>query len=266
MDFGLSNKIALVTGGSHGIGQAIALALAGEGCNVAICARNSDRPGFRGKLEETATEIRAKGVDALAISADVLVAEDIKSVQEAVIEKWGTVHLLVNNAGGGGSWGGSVVEETEDQIWLDVYAKNALAASRFTMWAIPHMRKQKWGRVVTISSSHGREAGSRAWYNVAKAAEVALMKNLGLNHDLARDGITFNTVAPGAIMLPDTGWFYEKEKNPAEFDQIVDKQFPLGRMGTPEEVASVVLFVCSEQATLVNGAAITVDGGESRSF
>ena len=172
----------------------------------------------------------------------------------------------MNNVGGGGSWGSSVVEETEEQIWLDVYSKNALASVRFTMWAIPYMRKQKWGRVVTISSIYGREGGGRPWFNMAKAAEMGLMKTLALNHDLARDGITFNTVASGAIMVSDTGWAFQKEKDPLEFENMVDRQFPLGRLGIPEEVASVVAFVCSEQASLLTGAVIAVDGGESKSF
>ena len=266
MDFGLSNKFALVTGGSHGIGRCIAHALADEGCNVAICARNSERPGYQGKLEETVTEIKARGVQGLALNADVMIPEDIEAVQQAVIEEWGTIHILVNNVGGGGSWGSPVVEKTEDQVWWDVYSKNALVATRFTMWAIPYMRKQKWGRVVTTSSIDGREGGGRPWYNMAKAAQISLMKNLGLNHTLARDGITFNSVAPGSIMVPDTGWELQRDRDPAGFAEMVDQQFPLGRLGTPEEVAAVVLFVCSEQATLVNGAAIAVDGGESRAF
>jgi len=263
---GIEGKFALVTGGSHGIGRSIALALADEGCNVAICARNSDRPGYLGQLDETVAEIKARGVEGLALKADVLVPEDIKSVQESVIQHWGTIHILVNNVGGGGSWGNSVFEETDDQVWLDVYSKNALAATRFTMWAIPYMRKQKWGRVVTIGSIHGRGGGGRPWYNMAKSAQISLMKNLALNPDLTRDGITFNTIAPGSTMVPDTGWESAREKDPAAFEQMLDQQFPLGRLGSPEEIASVVAFVCSEQATLVNGAAIAVDGGESRSF
>lgn len=266
MDLGIKGKFALVTGGSHGIGRSIALALAEEGCNVAICARNSPRAGYAGGIEETVAELKTKGVLSIGISADVLVPEDIKKVTEAVIEAWGTIHILVNNVGGGGSWGRSVVEETEEQVWLDVYNKNALASVRFTMWAIPYMRKQKWGRVVTITSRYGREGGGRPWFNMAKAAQMGLMKTLALNYDLARDGITFNTVAPGGVMIPGTVWQLEKGKDPAGFEKMVDQQFPLGRLGTPEEVASVVAFACSEQASLLTGAAIPVDGGESRSF
>lgn len=173
---------------------------------------------------------------------------------------------MFHNVGGGGRWGKPVVEETPEQVWLEVYSKNALAAVLFTMQAIPFMRKQKWGRVVTITSSYGREGGGRPWFNMAKTAQTALMKNLALNYALAREGITFNSVAPGAIMIPDTGWEKEQKENPEEFKKMVDEKYPLGRLGTPEEVASVVVFVCSEKASLVNGASIPVDGGESKSF
>jgi len=266
LELGLKGKNALVTGGSHGIGRSIALALANEGCKVAICARDSERLGYEGKLEETAAEIKARGVDALGIRADVLTPGDIDRVMDAVIGRWGTIHILVNNVGGGGRWGSPVVEETDERVWLEVYDKNALAAVRFTMRAIPYMRKQRWGRIVTITSSYGREGGGRPWFNMAKTAQTSLMKNLSLNRDLARDGITFNSVAPGAILIPDTGWELEKEQNPGQFEKMIDENFPMGRLGTPEEVASVVVFVCSEGASLLTGAAIPVDGGESKSF
>jgi 3-oxoacyl-[acyl-carrier protein] reductase len=260
MDLRIKGKHALITGGSHGIGRAIALALAEEGCNVAICGRGQER------LEQTVAELKARGIDSISVSADVLIPEDIDRVMKTVIDAWGTLHILVNNVGGGGRWGSRVVEETSEQVWLDVYSKNALAAVRFTMRAIPYMRRQKWGRVVTITSSYGREGGGRPWFNVAKTAQTALMKNLALNYDLARDGITFNSVAPGCIMIPDTGWDAEQKRDLEGFKKMVNEEFPLGRLGKPEEIASVVAFVCSEQASLLNGASIPVDGAESKSF
>jgi 3-oxoacyl-[acyl-carrier protein] reductase len=260
MDLGLKGKCALVTGGSHGIGRSIALALAEEGCNVAICARNREQIG------ETLVELKASGIQGIGIPADVMVPEDIERVMKSVIDAWGTIHILVNNVGGGGRWGSENIVETPEDVWLDVYNKNALAAIRFTMKVIPFMKKQKWGRVVTIASIQGREGGGRPWFNIAKSAEISLMKTLAMNPALARDGITFNSVAPGAIMIPDTGWEKEQKQNPEEFKKMVDSQFPLGRLGTPEEVANVVVFLCSEKTSLVNGVSIPVDGGESKSF
>lgn len=260
MDLGIKGKYALITGGSHGIGHATAVALAAEGCNVAICARNKDR------VEQTVAEIKARGVACMGVCADVLIRQDIDRLMKTVIDAWGTIHILVNNVGGGGRWGSPIVEETPEEVWIDVYNKNAMAAVRFTRRAIPYMRKQKWGRVVTVASRYGREGGGRPWFTMAKSAEISLMKSLAMNPDLARDGITFNSIAPGGIMIPDTGWEEEMEKNPEEFQKMINLNFPLGRMGTPEEVASVVVFLCSAQASLVNGTCIAADGGESKAF
>jgi 3-oxoacyl-[acyl-carrier protein] reductase len=260
MDFNLKGKYALVTGGSHGIGRSIALSLADEGCNVAICARDLD------KLEKTLAEINSRRVQGLSFQSDVMIQADIDNTMRKLIDAWGTIHILINNVGGGGRWGLPVVEEAEDEVWLEVYNKNAMAAVRFTMKAIPYMRKQKWGRVVTISSIYGREGGGRPWFNMAKSAEISLMKTLAMHPYLARDGITFNSVSPGGIMIPDTGWEKEQKRNPAKFKKMLENQFPLGRLGTPEEVANVVVFLCSEKASLVNGASIPVDGSEGRSF
>ncbi|MFO0753195.1 MAG: SDR family oxidoreductase [Thermodesulfovibrionales bacterium] len=260
MNLGLAGKYALVTGGSHGIGLSTALALADEGCNVAVCARN------RGRVDEAVQAIRAKGVRAVGVSADAMVGEDIDVVMDTVIGEWGTLHILINNVGGGGRWGSDNLEETSEEVWLEVYNKNALAAVRFTLKALPYMRRQKWGRVVTVTSVLGREGGGRPWFNMAKTAQTTLMKNLALRPELIREGITFNSVAPGCIMIPDTGWDAERKKDPGAFDRMVRESYPLGRLGTPEEVAGVIVFVCSEQASLLNGASIPVDGAESRCF
>ena len=260
MDLALKGKFALVTGGSHGIGRCIALALAEEGCNVAICARNKER------VQKTLEEIETKGVQSIGIPADVMIPADIERAMKTIIDSWGTIHILVNNVGGGGGRVGTLIEETPEDVWLDVYTKNALAAVRFTMRAIPFMRKQKWGRVVTIGSIHGREGGGRPWYNMAKSAEISLMKTLAMSQELSKDGITFNSIAPGAIIIAGNEWDAFRKENPDEFQKRLHLGHPIGRLGTPEEVASVVVFICSECASLVNGASIPVDGAESRSF
>ena len=255
MNLGLDGKVALVTGGSHGIGLAAAQALAAEGCKVVICARQKPR------LIEA-----ARSCAAMALRADVQEPAGIGQVMAAVIESFGTVHVLVNNVGGGGRWGPAFVEEAPAAVWSEVYQKNAGAAAHFTRLAIPFMRRQGWGRVVTVASIHGKEGGGRPWFTMAKAAEIALMKSLARTPYLARAGITFNTVAPGSILIPDTGWAKAAEDNPAAFRAKLDKEYPLGRLGTPEEVAVVIAFLCSEQARYVNGACLAVDGGESWSF
>jgi len=260
MDLRLKGRCALVTGGSRGIGRAISLALAEEGCHVAICSRSPETRA------QTVADLLERGVKALGVAADVAVQGDAERVTNEVLGAWGRIDILINNAGGGGRWGSQVVENTPESVWKEVYEKNALAAVRFTRLIIPHMRRHKWGRVVTITSVYGREGGGRPWFNMAKSAQTSMMKTLAMNHELARDGITFNSVAPGAIAIPETGWDEERIKDPAAFEKMVLKNYPLGRLGTPEEVAAVVAFICSDRASLVNGASIAVDGAESRSF
>lgn len=258
MNLGLEGKFALVTGGSRGIGRSIALSLADEGCNVAICARNQT------DIEKTTEEIRAKGIHAIGICADTTYSLDIKRVVETIEKAWGRLHILINNVGGGGSWGDVNIEKNSENMWREVYDKNATAMIRFTTLVLPFMKKEGWGRVVTISSIYGYEAGGdHPWYNMAKAAQISFTKNLSINRVLVGGGITFNTVAPGFIMIPDTGLYKMREENPEKFQKLIS-ECPLGRFGLPEEVANVVSFLCSDNARLVNGALVAVDGGQSR--
>jgi len=260
IDYGIKGRKALITGGTHGIGLAIADALAGQGCHVAICSRSQDR-------RETAKQrLMSCGVDVLTIAMDVLEPAGVERVTEEIDRAWGGVDILINNVGGGGRWGSDNIEETPLSVWQEVYQKNAGAAAAFVRWAIPGMRRAKWGRVVAVASIYGKQGGGRPWFTAAKAAQIAAMKSLAMTPYLARDGITFNTVAPGSIMIPDTGWAAERDRDPAAFHARVEREYPLGRLGTPEEVAAVVLFLCSRQASLVNGACVTIDGGESAAF
>lgn len=259
MNLGIKGKRALITGGSHGIGLAIAIALAQEGCNIIICSRDKD------KLTAAHDLIKRSGKGVSAIQCDVSMPEDMEKAILLLLNRYRGIDILINNVGGGGRWGSPRPHETEEKVWQEVYEKNAGAAIKFTMAFLPHMVEQKWGRIVTISSIYGKEGGGRPWFNMAKAAQISLMKTLAMNSEYARAGITFNTVAPGNVMIPDTGWAQEAREKPKRFKKFCD-ELPSGRLGAPEEVASIVTFLCSQQASLVNGACITVDGGESKSF
>ena len=222
-DYGLKGKHAVVTGGSKGIGAAIVEALSREGCMVSNWSRSF-------------------GVDVMN-----------RGILDDAMEETRPPDILINNVGGGGRWGRPYPEVTDEKVWSDVYRKNAETAIHLTMWAIPHMRQRKWGRVVTITSILGGADGNgRPWFVMAKAAQTALMKSLASQSYLAQDGITFNSVAPGLIDVGKPG--------------LGNEELPLGRMGTPEEVANVVAFLCSPLASLVNGANIVVDGGQSRAI
>lgn len=249
MDFGLAGKKALVTGGSHGIGLTIARALQAEGCDVAICSRHPCQPQTKGLTYR--------------LLCDVTNEADIGATMRFLVQEWGELHILINNVGGGGSWGRTRPEDTSPEVWKTVYDKNAGAAVQFTTSALPLMRKQRWGRVVTIASLFGREGGGRPWFTMAKASEIALMKCLAMDKDLIRAHITFNSVAPGPVMIEGTGWAQMRD---TEQFRLFTATLPLGRLGTPEEVADVVTFLCSERASWINGACVAIDGGEGRAF
>lgn len=261
MDLKLRGKFALVTGGSHGIGLACATELAAAGCNVAICSRSRQR------LDMARQALVGLDVKILTLEADVLDPVSADQVMDALEKEWGTLHVLINNVGGGGRWGSPSIEQTDPRVWTEVYEKNAMAAVRFTRRAIPLMRRNRWGRVITVTSIlGGKEGGGRPWFSAAKAAETGMMKSLAMTKYLVRDGITFNCVAPGGIWIEGTGFEEERRRDPEAFERMVDEEYPLGRLGTVGEVAAVVAFLCSERASLVNGANISVDGGQSRSL
>lgn len=249
MDLHLRDKVAMVTGGSRGIGRAIALALADEGCHVAICARGEDA------LRQVEAELRGRGVDALAVVADVARAEDIERLVAETVSHFGRLHILVNNAGG------RTREET-DEAWDMVYESNVLAAVRATRAVVPHMRASGGGSIVHIASIWGRESGGTPVYNAMKAAMISHAKAMA--HALAPE-IRVNSVAPGSVAFPGGSWQRRLDEDPEGMHHFIEEHIPMGRFGTPEEIANVVVFLCSERASWVTGACINVDGGQSRS-
>ena len=256
MKLGLEGKRALVTGGSHGIGLSIARLLASEGVAVALLARDGAR------LQAAALDLRQNGAEVITVSADVLRSRDTSKAWDYVAQVWGGVDILVNNVGGGGRWGHENVLETSLKVWGEVYQKNTGVAIELARLALPGMLEKKWGRVVTVTSIFGEMTGGRPWFNIAKVSQNILMRSLAHRKDFARANITFNSVAPGAIYIPDTGWEEAESNEPIEFARYIES-LPLGRLGTPEEVAEVVLFLVSNRASLVNGSSIVVDGGET---
>jgi 3-oxoacyl-[acyl-carrier protein] reductase len=254
MELGLRGKVALVTGGSRGIGKATVLDFAREGCKVAFSARGTDA------LQATAQEIKALGVEGLPVVADMTRTEDIERLVRETVATFGGVDILVNNVGGSR---GGLTWDTTDEDWAEVFYLNLFAAVRTTRLVIPEMRKRGSGRVINITSIYGREAGGAMTYNAVKASMNSWSKSLA--RQLAKDNILVNVVAPGSIMFPGGVWERRQKENPQFIDNFVRTDMPLGRFGRPEEVAAMVVFLSSQRATLMTGACINVDGCQSRS-
>lgn len=254
MEINLKGKRVIVTGGSRGIGKAIATAFAAEGARVAICART------RGTLDTVARELEARAQAVIAAPVDVTDTDQVRAFVAQVTDAWGGVDILVNNAGQGR--GGNLDTLTPEDI-LDHANILQMGHFRFTQAVVPHMRKQRWGRIIEINALAGTIPTPDGIPSVInRAACVALSKSLGMN--LAKDNILVNSLNLGWI---DTGqWDRHYKEMPAgvsreEFDAMVTKVVPLGRYGKPEDVTGMVLFLSSEYASFISAASIDIAGG-----
>ena len=258
MDLHLTDKVAVVTGSSRGLGLASARSLSAEGCHVTLCARGEAR------LRDAAAEVEAAGggrARVLAVAADVSRPEGVQRVIDRTVETFGGLDILVNNVG---LAGGAGRLETTDEQWQEAFDQTLAPAVRASRLAVPHMQRRGGGAIVIIASIFGREAGGRMTYNAVKAAEISLGKSLA--QQLAPLNIRVNSVSPGSILFEGGSWWRRQQADPDGIAEFVRRELPFGRFGTPEEVGDVVAFLCSPRATWINGTSIVVDGCQSRAF
>jgi 3-oxoacyl-[acyl-carrier protein] reductase len=252
MDLGLAGKTALVTGSSRGIGRAIALALAREGCRVALSSRGGP---------ELDAAVAEAGAGAIGLTGDLSTAEGCAAIAAGALAAFGGVDVLVNNVGGSGARHFNDVDDEDLRRALD---RNVWPAFRVSRALVPSMRTRGGGAIVMIASIWGREAGGAPSYNVAKAGEISLAKAMA--RDLAGDNIRVNSVAPGSVLFAGGGWERRQKQDPAGIAAFVERELPFGRFGRPEEIADVVVFLCSARASWIAGACLPVDGCQSRAF
>jgi 3-oxoacyl-[acyl-carrier protein] reductase len=253
MELKLKDKVALITGGSRGIGLAIAQRLVEEQSCVGFCGRGAE------DIERASATLRDVGGRVHGMQADVTEPDQLKGFINDSAAHFGGVDLLVANVGGSSARGGIEVS-VED--WQRTFQMNLFHAVTAIQTAVPYMRSRGGGSVVIISSISGWKPGPPMHYGAAKAAEIYTAGAMAL--ELAADRIRVNALSPGSIIFPGGSWERRRQQTPEAFHAFEERELPWGRLGTPEEVANVAVFLLSDLSCWINGANIPVDGGQGR--
>ncbi len=256
MNFDIKGKVAIVGGSSKGLGKACAVALAKEGANIVLCARNEEA------LQQTKSEIELLGVDVLALSVNMASAEDNRRVVDETIRKFGRIDILVNNSGGPkpGTFR-DVSEQDLDEAYNAVLKYNI----RMTKLCLPFMEKSGWGRIVNITSISVKEPiPNLILSNIFRSAVVSFAKSI--SKELIAKGITINNVAPGYFKTDRVTQLMQSRSQAEgisieEYEQKAIQDFPHRRYMDPQELGDLVCYLCSEQAKSITGTTVQVDGG-----
>lgn len=247
----LKDKVALITGGSLGLGKATAILFAEEGAKVVITGRTEKT------LKETVDEAKKKGLDIDYLVSDVSKEEDCKEAVDYVIGKFGKIDILFNNAG---VLYVGTTHETDTEIWDKTFAINARGTYLMSKYAIPHMLENGYGCIVNNSSVLGLKAvPGVAAYNATKGAVTQLTRSTALEY--ADKGIRVNAICPGTIDTPMVDGLLDSMPDRADATELFKSFHPMGRFGTPEEIAHSVLFLCDDNVGFMTGTMLSVDGG-----